>query len=297
MTPRLWKAGATHAVLITLVLLITFPVVYAVIVSTLSFQQAYVYPPRLVPGTELWHNMVEAWNRVNMGRVFFVTSVISVGTAVVKIVLSLMAAFAYTHFRFRGRALLFPMTMVTQMLPLPVRILPTYEMMASFHWINSYSALMFPFFASTTGILLFRQFFLTVPRDMTDAARMDGAGPLRYFLDILVPALAHQHRCAVRHRVHLHVEPVPVAPHRDQHRGHAGGADRDQDADRHGSDFPGVERHHGRHDHRDAAPARGADGVSQELRGGDRDANPEIAGMHLRTFYAAALRTLHYPEK
>jgi len=168
-------------------LLITFPVVYAVIVSTLSFQQAYVYPPRLVPGTELWHNVVEAWNRVHMGRLFFVTSVISVGTAVVKIILSLMAAFAYTHFRFRGRALLFPMTMITQMLPLPVRILPTYELMASFHWINSYSALMFPFFASTTGILLFRQFFLTVPRDMTDAARMDGAGPLRYFLDILVP--------------------------------------------------------------------------------------------------------------
>lgn len=187
MTPRLWKAGATHAALITLVLLITFPVVYAVIVSTLSFQQAYVYPPRLVPGTELWHNMVEAWNRVHMGRLFFVTSVISVGTAVVKIILSLMAAFAYTHFRFRGRALLFPMTMVTQMLPLPVRILPTYELMANFHWINSYSALMFPFFASTTGILLFRQFFLTMPRDLTDAARMDGAGPLRYFVDILVP--------------------------------------------------------------------------------------------------------------
>lgn len=187
MTTRQWEAGAIHAALITLVLLITFPVVYAVIVSTLSFQQAYMYPPRLVPGTELWHNVVEAWNRVHMGRLFFVTSVISVGTAVVKIVLSLMAAFAYTHFRFRGRALLFPMTMVTQMLPLPVRILPTYEMMANFHWINSYSALMFPFFASTTGILLFRQFFLTVPRDMTDAARMDGAGPLRYFFDILVP--------------------------------------------------------------------------------------------------------------
>lgn len=187
MSARQWKAGATHAALITLVLLITFPVVYAVIVSTLSFQQAYVYPPRLIPGTELWHNVAEAWGRVHMGRLFFVTLVISVGTALVKIVLSLTAAFAYTHFRFRGRALLFPMTMVTQMLPLPVRILPTYELMANFHWINSYSALMFPFFASTTGILLFRQFFLTVPRDMTDAARMDGAGPLRYFLDILVP--------------------------------------------------------------------------------------------------------------
>ncbi|HKI65318.1 MAG TPA: ABC transporter permease subunit [Burkholderiales bacterium] len=187
MTPRQIKAGASHAALIALVVVIAFPVFYALIVSTLTFRQAYIYPPRLYPGTELWNNVVDAWNRINMGRLFFVTSVISVGAAVVKIVLSLMAAFAYTHFRFRGRALLFPMTMITQMLPLPVRILPTYELMADFHWVNSYSGLMFPFFASTTGILLFRQFFLTVPRDMPDAARVDGAGPLRYFWDILVP--------------------------------------------------------------------------------------------------------------
>ena len=187
MTPRQVKASASHAALIALVVVIAFPVFYALIVSTLTFRQTYVYPPRLYPGTELWNNVVEAWNRIDMGRLFFVTTVISVGAAVVKIVLSLLAAFAYTHFRFRGRALLFPMTMVTQMLPLPVRILPTYELMADFHWVNTYSGLMFPFFASTTGILLFRQFFLTVPRDMPDAARVDGAGPLRYFWDILVP--------------------------------------------------------------------------------------------------------------
>lgn len=187
MASRLWKEGASHVVLITLVLIITFPVIYALIVSTLTYQQAYEFPPRLVPGTELWPNVLEAWERINMGRVFFVTSVVSAGTAVVKIVLSLMAAFAYTHFKFRGRALLFPLTMMTQMLPLPVRILPTFEMMANFHWINTYSALTFPFFASTTGILLFRQFYLTVPRDLPDAARVDGAGPLRYFIQILIP--------------------------------------------------------------------------------------------------------------
>ena len=187
MNGHRWKEAAIHATLIALVLLITFPVVYAVIVSTLTFEQTYIYPPRLIPGTQLWNNVVEAWERVHMGRLFFVTSVISVGAAVVKIVLSLMAAFAYTHFKFRGRALLFPMTMITQMLPLPVRILPTYGMMADFNWINTYSGLMFPFFASTTGILLFRQFFLTVPRDLPDAARIDGAGPLRYFLDVLIP--------------------------------------------------------------------------------------------------------------
>ena len=187
MASRLWKEGASHVVLITLVLIITFPVIYALIVSTLTYQQAYEFPPRLIPGTELWPNGLEAWERINMGRVFFVTGVVSAGTAVVKIVLSLMAAFAYTHFKFRGRALLFPLTMITQMLPLPVRILPTFEMMASFHWINTYSALTFPFFASTTGILLFRQFYMTVPRDLSDAARVDGAGPLRYFIQILIP--------------------------------------------------------------------------------------------------------------
>ncbi len=73
------------------------------------------------------------------------------------------------------------------MLPLPVRIVPTFQLMATFDWINSYYALTIPFFASTTGILLFRQFFMTVPRDLPDAARVDGASPMRYFLQILVP--------------------------------------------------------------------------------------------------------------
>jgi len=117
----------------------------------------------------------------------FNTWLISIVVALAKIILSLLAAFAYTHFKFRGRGLLFPMCMITQMLPLPVRIVPTFQLMASFDWINSYYALTIPFFASTTGILLFRQFFMTVPRDLSDAARVDGAGPMRYFLQILVP--------------------------------------------------------------------------------------------------------------
>ncbi|HDL84793.1 MAG TPA: ABC transporter permease subunit, partial [Candidatus Acetothermia bacterium] len=176
-----------HFALIALALVIAFPVIYALITSTLTFQQAYSYPPRLIPGNQLWNNIVNAWQRVNFGRLFINSTIISVVVAFVKIVLALLAAFAYTHFRFRGRSILFPMTMVTQMLPLPVRILPTYQLMASFHWINSYYALMFPYFASTTGILLFRQFFMTVPRDLSDAARVDGTSPMRYFLQILVP--------------------------------------------------------------------------------------------------------------
>jgi sn-glycerol 3-phosphate transport system permease protein len=184
---KTWKNAAVHVALITLVVFIAFPVFYAIITSTLTFKQAYLFPPRLTPGTQFWENVKVAWERVNMGRLFLNSAIMSVSVALVKTLLSLMAAFAYTHFKFRGRALLFPMSMITQMLPLPVRILPTYELMADFHWIDTYWALTVPFFASTTGILLFRQFFMTVPRDLSDAARVDGSGPLRYFIEVLIP--------------------------------------------------------------------------------------------------------------
>jgi len=169
------------------VIVIAFPVVYAIIMSTLSFSDAFLFPPRLVPGKHFFENLKEAWDRISMGRLLINSTFISLVVALAKIILSLLAAFAFTHFNFRGRIILFPMCMVTQMLPLPVRIVPTFELMRSFGWINSYWALTVPFFASTTGILLFRQFFLTVPRDLPDAARVDGVGPLRYFLQILVP--------------------------------------------------------------------------------------------------------------
>ncbi|MCK4391646.1 ABC transporter permease subunit [Candidatus Bipolaricaulota bacterium] len=176
-----------HGLLILLVIVIAFPVIFALITSTLNFQQSYEYPPRLIPSTSFFANAAVAWDRINMGRLLLNTSFISIVVAIAKIILALMAAFAYTHFRFRGRSLLFPITMITQMLPLPVRIVPTFQLMATFGWINSYYALTIPFFASTTGILLFRQFFMTVPRDLPDAARVDGASPMRYFLQILVP--------------------------------------------------------------------------------------------------------------
>jgi sn-glycerol 3-phosphate transport system permease protein len=176
-----------HAILILLVIVLAFPVFFALVTSTLSLQESYQYPPKLLPGNQFMNNLKEAWERVNIGRLFFNSTLISVVVAIVKTILALLAAFAYTHFKFRGQGLLFSMCMITQMLPLPVRIIPTYQLMASFNWINSYYALMVPFFASTTGLLLFRQFYMTVPADLPDAARVDGASPMRYFWQILIP--------------------------------------------------------------------------------------------------------------
>jgi sn-glycerol 3-phosphate transport system permease protein len=187
MTRKTRREIFIHAILIILVIVLAFPVFFALVTSTLSFQDAYQYPPKLIPGDQFANNLKDAWERINIGRLFFNSTLISVVVAVVKTILALMAAFAYTHFRFRGQGLLFSLCMITQMLPLPVRIIPTYQLMATFNWINSYYALMVPFFASTTGLLLFRQFYMTVPVDLPDAARVDGASPMRYFLQILVP--------------------------------------------------------------------------------------------------------------
>jgi len=176
-----------HTVLILLVIILAFPVFFALVTSTLSFEESYKYPPKLIAGNQFTNNVKEAWNRINIGRLFLNSALISIVVAIVKTILALLAAFAYTHFKFRGQGLLFSMCMITQMLPLPVRIVPTFQLMATFNWINSYYALMVPFFASTTGLLLFRQFFLTVPADLPDAARVDGASPMRYFMQILIP--------------------------------------------------------------------------------------------------------------
>jgi len=187
MTRKTRQEIFIHAILILLVIVLAFPVFFALVTSTLSFQESYQYPPKLTPGNQFMNNLKEAWVRVNIGRLFFNSTLISVVVAIVKTILALLAAFAYTHFKFRGQGLLFSMCMITQMLPLPVRIIPTYQLMASFNWINSYYALMVPFFASTTGLLLFRQFYMTVPADLPDAARVDGASPMRYFWQILIP--------------------------------------------------------------------------------------------------------------
>ncbi|MFZ9406357.1 MAG: sn-glycerol-3-phosphate ABC transporter permease UgpE, partial [Burkholderiaceae bacterium] len=107
--------------------------------------------------------------------------------AVGKIAISLISAFAFVYFRFPGRSVCFWMVFITLMLPVEVRISPTYEVVASLGLLNSYAGLTVPLIASATATFLFRQFFLTVPDELTEAARIDGAGPLRFFRDVLLP--------------------------------------------------------------------------------------------------------------
>jgi len=177
-----------HLALIAAALVVVFPVYYAATVSTHTFQEVFSYPPRLAPGDALWANYVAAWRKVGMGRLLLNSTGISLAVSLGKIVLSVLAAFAFTYFRdFRAKGLFFMLILITHMLPLPVRIVPTYQLMERLGWINTYAALTVPFFASATGTLLFRQFFLTIPPSLSEAARIDGAGPLRFLGQILLP--------------------------------------------------------------------------------------------------------------
>jgi len=112
MTKKTQHEILIHAILVTLVIVLAFPVFFALVTSTLSFQESYEYPPKLIPGDQFTNNLKEAWERINIGRLFFNSTLISVGVAIVKTILALMAAFAYTHFKFRGQGLLFSLCML-----------------------------------------------------------------------------------------------------------------------------------------------------------------------------------------
>jgi sn-glycerol 3-phosphate transport system permease protein len=181
-----------HALLALGTVIAVLPILYAVQVSTLDFQEVFAFPPRLTPGPAFLDNLTRAWEKVGLGRLLGNSLAIALAVALGKIVLSVMAAFAFTYFGpFRGRGFFFVLILITHMLPLPVRIVPTYQLMQSFDWINSYRALTVPFLASATGTLLFRQFFLTMPPGLSEAARIDGAGPLRFLVRILLPLSAN----------------------------------------------------------------------------------------------------------
>jgi sn-glycerol 3-phosphate transport system permease protein len=116
-----------------------------------------------------------------------VSLVTALAIAIGKIAISLLSAFAVVYFRFPFRNLVFWMIFVTLMLPVEVRILPTYKVVSDFGMLNSYAGLTIPLIASATATFLFRQFFLTVPDELVEAARIDGAGPMRFFWDVLLP--------------------------------------------------------------------------------------------------------------
>lgn len=180
----------THIGLIIGIAIICFPIYMAFVASTVTQPEIARPPMPLVPGPHLIENYTAALTRgVNSPvlLMLFNSSVMALGITIGKIVISIISAYAIVYFRFPFRMAFFWMIFLTLMLPVEVRIVPTYEVVAGFGMLNSYTGLILPLVASATATFLFRQFFLTVPDELIEAARVDGAGPVRFFLDILLP--------------------------------------------------------------------------------------------------------------
>ncbi len=184
-----------HAVLIVGVLIVALPIYITFVASTHTAEEIVQVPMPMLPGAHLIDNYRTALlgggpgagSTASVGRMMFVSLVTALVITFGKIAISLLSAFAIVYFRFRFRMFFFWAIFVTLMLPVEVRILPTYKVVADLGMLNSFSGLTIPLIASATATFLFRQFFLTVPDELVEAARVDGAGPMRFFVDVLVP--------------------------------------------------------------------------------------------------------------
>ena len=188
----------SHAVLLLGVLVVAFPVYITFVASTHTAQDILQTPMPLLPGDQFWHNYMAVLTGSERGpgsgapvaRMMWISLVSALVIAFGKIAISLLSAFAIVYFRFPFRMFFFWAVFVTLMLPVEVRIFPTYKVVSDLGLLNSYAGLTIPLIASATATFLFRQFFLTVPEELTEASRMDGAGPMRFFFDVLVPLSA-----------------------------------------------------------------------------------------------------------
>jgi sn-glycerol 3-phosphate transport system permease protein len=192
VAPR--SAWVPHAVLISGLLLVLFPLYVAVVASSDQLADILEAPMSLVPGSRLIPNFAEALSAGTaktsgqpVTAMLFNSLVMALVIAAGKIAISLPSAYAVVFFRFPLRRLCFWAIFVTLMLPVEVRIIPTYKIAADLSLIDTYAGLTLPLVASATATLLFRQFFLTIPDELVEAAKIDGAGPWRFLIDTVIP--------------------------------------------------------------------------------------------------------------
>ncbi|MDA3917759.1 MAG: ABC transporter permease subunit [Deltaproteobacteria bacterium] len=208
----------TYAFLILGIFIVGFPIIYSLIAATLPLEEVVKVPMPLIPGDQFMVNMKEAWSRGDLGNQILNSVIMASGITIGKITVSMIGAFSIVYFDYKFRVVAFASVFCTLMLPVEVRILPTYEMAAnilypiqalcdvlhldgllswftgnditiSLNWslLDSHTGLILPLVASATCTFLFRQFFLTVPEELCEAAKMDGASPMTFFRKILFP--------------------------------------------------------------------------------------------------------------
>jgi sn-glycerol 3-phosphate transport system permease protein len=183
-----------HVVLILGAIIVAFPIYVTFVASTRTFEEIMAVPMPLLPGSHFLDNYTQVLlagstkgSHAAVGPMLMNSLIMSLVVPLGKISISILSSFALVYFRFRLRNFFFWMIFVTLMLPVEVRIIPTFKVIADLGLLNTYAGLTLPLIASATATFLFRQFFMTIPDELAEAARMDGAGPMRFFWDVVVP--------------------------------------------------------------------------------------------------------------
>lgn len=180
---------SVYVVLLAGAVVMVFPFVWMVLCSFKELSEIMQFPPGLLPKSIRWENYTEAWNSKPVGFDVYFFNSIFVGFAVTggTLITSALAAYAFAKMRFFGKGLFFYIVLATMMIPGQVLLIPNYIILEKIGWLDRYPALIVPWMASVFSIFLMRQFFMTVPEDLWDAAQIDGAGRFRYFLKVMIP--------------------------------------------------------------------------------------------------------------
>jgi multiple sugar transport system permease protein len=171
-----------------------FPIYWMVLTALKPIDEIFIYPPTFLPSRLAFENFVEAWNSAPFGR-YFINSIIITGlTTASHIAIACLTAYAFVVLRFPGRDVIFLAFLGTMMVPSVVTLVPTFVLIKKLNWINTYRGLVIPHMVSVFGIFLLRQFFLSIPKDYEDAARIDGCGRFgilwRMYIPLAKPAIA-----------------------------------------------------------------------------------------------------------
>lgn len=176
-----------YAGLLALALSMLVPFIWMVATSLMDEREVYSFPPKFIPEQILWSNYKQALTLLPFGRFFLNTVIVSFFSVLGQLITCAMAAYAFARLQFKWRDKIFALYLATMMIPAIVTLIPTFLVINAFGWMNTYWGLVTPALTSVWGIFLLRQFFLTIPRDYEDAARLDGASDFVIFWKIMLP--------------------------------------------------------------------------------------------------------------
>ncbi len=179
--------GLWYVTVILLALAVMVPFIWMLVTSLKDQTEVFAYPPTWIPQQPQWQNYLEVWKEAPFGRYFLNSTIVALAVTVGQLIACILAAFAFARMNFKGKNAMFLVFLSTTMISSQVTLVPSYLIMRSLNWIDHYQALIVPFLANAFGVFMIRQSFRTIPRELEEAAKLDGCGRFRFLVQILLP--------------------------------------------------------------------------------------------------------------